>query len=186
MNNYEPRHTFMAVALVILLLSPLLILLLPSFVANSLHHTVGNWYVFVTGASYIGYSIGFLFLFLSALIIFLLNRSKISLGISAICILLSGVSFFIAAQCYTSLADNSISYSEIFSKEKHTYSWDEIEKVVYNEVPRNEGFPKYEFYFKDGGKIILAENGVVESLKDFIRNRLSNEGIQIEVIRGDG
>jgi hypothetical protein len=185
MRNYETRHIFMVLAFAILLLSPLFVLLLPSFVANSLYITTETWYVFVSGTSYIVYSVGFLFIFLSLLIIFLLNRSKTSLYISLVCILLAGASFYVAAQNYTSLAYDSISYREIFTKEKHTYAWDEIEKVVYNEVPRDENFSNYEFYFNDGEKLILVENGLVEALRGFIKSSLTNKGIQMEIIRSD-
>lgn len=170
----------MVIAIGILLLSPIFIMVLPLFVANTLYFTAGNWYVLVSGAIYIVYSIGFLFLILSAMILSLLDSSKVSIYISIACLILSGFFFLIASKNYISLGDDSISYREMFSKENHSYSWDEIERVVYYEVPRGGGFPQYEFYFDDGEKFVLAENGIVERLRIVIYNRLSQVDIEIE------
>jgi hypothetical protein len=179
-KSYESRHIFMVIAIGILLLSPIFVLILPLFVANTLYFTPGNWYVMVSGTVYIVYSIGFLFIFLSAMILALLDSSKVSIFISIACLVLSGFSFMVASQDYTSLGDDSISYRGIFSKEENTYSWNEIERVVYNEVPRGVGVSDYEFYFKDGKKFVLAESGIVEGLRNNISIRLSFEDIEIE------
>lgn len=179
-KNYETRHIFLVMAIGILLLAPILILILPLFVANTLYFTPGNWYVFVEGKSYIVYSVGFLFLFLSAMILFLLAGRKSSIYVCIICIVMSVFSFYIATQNYIALGDTSISYREIFSKTNHSYSWSEIERVVYNRVPSSEGFSEYEFHFNDGNTMILVENGIVKGLKDGIYSRLSNEKIKVE------
>lgn len=176
------RHIFMILAIAILLLSPVFVLLGPLFIANTLYHTSGNWYVFVSGASYIVYSVGCLLLFFSALILCLLDSSKPAIYMGIVSLILGGFSFVIAAQNYTNLADESISYRDIFSKEQHTYSWDEIERVVYKRIPRSKGFPKYEFHFTDGNKVILAENGIVERFRETIESRLGQEGIEVEKV----
>lgn len=179
-KNYETRHIFMAIAIGILLLAPVFILLMPLFVANTLYYTPRNWYVFVSGTSYFVYSIGFMFLFLSAMILFLLASRKSSIYISIACLLLGGVSFYVASQNYIAIGDASISYRETFSKVNHSYPWSEIERVIYNRVPRSEGFSEYEFYFNDGNNMILPENGIVKGLRDSIYNRLSYENIKVE------
>ncbi|SET16915.1 hypothetical protein SAMN05216389_106142 [Oceanobacillus limi] len=180
--HYETRHLFMAVAIAILFLSPVLLLLLPSFVANSLHNTDGSWFVFVPGGSYAVYGVGALFLIFAALLPFLLRIKKSSLLLAFICAILSVICFHIASQAYTSISDQSISYRYLFTSEEHQYSWDEIDRVVYNRIPKEEGFSDYEFYFSDGAKLQLKENGQLAELKSTIYKRLRKEEIRVEEV----
>ena len=181
LRDYEAlRYIFLIIAIGLLALSPIFLLTAPLLVANTLYHEAGLWYVFVSGTSYAVYGVGLLFLFLAAVIIFILNIKKSSIVIGVLCVLLSGISFVVASQEYTSLADDSISYREIFTKENHVYPWSEIEKVTYTKVPSNEGSPEYEFYFKDGNRMKLAENDLVRQYRISMDNRLKSEGIEIE------
>ena len=68
----------------------------------------------------------------------------------------------------------------MFTTESHTYSWSEIDRVVFHQVYNSEGFSEYEFHFKDGNELILVENGIVRGLRDSIVNRLNAEDITIE------
>ena len=179
-KDYEMKHIFMAIAICIAVVSPVFILLLPTFVANTLYHTPDSWYIFVSGKSYGVYSLGFLFLALSPLVLFLLAGRKFSIIISLVCLLVSGLSFYTASQNYTSLAANSISYRELFKTEQHSYAWSEIDRVIYHQVKDSEGFSEYEFHFKDGNELTLVENGVVSGMRTSIRNRLKTEDITIE------
>lgn len=182
-NSEVLRYFFLVIAIAMLTLSPVFLLTAPLFVANTLYHRVGTWYVFVSGTSYGVYAVGYLFLFLAAVIIFILNIKKSSIGIGVICVILSAISFVFASQEHTSLADDSISYREIFTTERHIYAWNEIEKVVYTRVPRSQGFSEYEFFFNDGNSMKLTENGIVKQFRDSLYNRLSSEGLKIEEIR---
>lgn len=181
-KDYEMKHIFMAIAICILVVSPIFIFLLPTFVANTLYHTPDNWYVFVSGKSYGVYSIGFLFLTLSPLALFLLadRNRKYSILTSIAFLLLSGLSFYVASLNYTSLATDSISYREMFTTENHSYSWSEIDQVIFHRAQEDEGFSEYEFRFNDGNELTLVENGTVRGLRDSIVNRLNAEDITIE------
>lgn len=179
-KNYEARHIFMAIAIVILVVSPVLLLLAPAFVANTLYHTAEDWHIFVPGVAYLFYGIGFLFLVLSPAIIFILNIGKKSLIFGLFFLLLSGISFYIASGPHTSLTNNSISYQLLFSTEKHSYSWDEVEKAIYYEIPSDEGFSKYEFFFSDGTSMELSENGYIAELREQIRLMVPVETIRTE------
>ena len=68
----------------------------------------------------------------------------------------------------------------LFSKEKHTYTWDEVEKANYYEIPSDEGFSKYEFFFVDGTSIELSENGHIGLLREHIRLKVPVESIRVE------
>jgi ABC-type transport system involved in multi-copper enzyme maturation permease subunit len=179
-KDYETRHIFMAIAICIAVISPVLILVLPTFIANTLYHTPDNWYIFVAGKTYGVYSIGFLFLTLSPFALFLLAGRKFSVLISIAFLLLSGLTFYVASLNYTSLATNSISYREMFTTENHTYSWSEIDRVIFNRMHEEDGFSEYEFHFNDGNEMTLVENSIVSGLRDSIVNRLNAEDIAIE------
>ena len=179
-KDYETRHIFMAIAICIAVVSPVIIFVLPTFVANTLYHTPDNWYIFVAGKTYGVYSIGFLFLTLSPFALFLLAGRKFSVLISIAFLVLSGLTFYVASLNYTSLSANSISYREMFTTENHSYSWSEIDRVIFNRAYEDEEFSKYEFHFNDGNELTLVENGVVRGLRDSIVNRLNAEDITIE------
>jgi len=178
MKNYEMKHIFMAIAICIAVLSPVLILVLPTFVANTLYHTPESWHMVVAGKTYGVYAVGFLFLVLSPLALFLLAGRKFSVLISIAFLLFSGLTFYIASLNYTSLETNSISYREMFKTEKNTYAWSDIDQVFYHEVDENEGYSKFEFHFMDGNELTLPERN--RGLRDSIINRLKAEDITIE------
>ena len=169
LQNDENRHVFMAIAIVILVTSPIFILLFPPFIANTLYHTSADWHIFVPGVAYLFYGFAFLFLALSPGIIFILDMTKKSIVFGMIFLFLSGISFYIASGPYISLRNDEISYRVLFSAEKHTHLWADIEKVNYYEVHSDEGFSKYEFFFKDGTSIELPENGHITLLRGQIR-----------------
>lgn len=179
-KDYEARHLFLALGIVILMVSPIFLLLFPAFIANTLYNTPEDWHIYVPGVAYVFYSIGFLFLVIAPAIIFILDIRKKSIIFGMTFLLLGGVFFYIASGPYKSLTSNSISYRVLFSTEKHTYSWEEVEKVVYYEIPSEEGFSKYEFFFSDGTSMELNENGHIRLLRENIRSKIPVETIRTE------
>ena len=177
---YETRHVFMAIAIVILLISPILLLIIPANVADTLYFSPDNWGVIVPGNGYVLYIVAFLFLLLASAILFLLDIKKISIIISILFLLASGVSFYFASATYIALSDDLISYRTLFSQKKHTYHWDEIEKAVYYDRLPGDGFPTYEFFFIDGNSMTLSENGHVKELSGGIRGRVIVEYVMAE------
>lgn len=182
LQNDENRHVFMAIAIIILVTSPVFILLFPPFIANTLHHTGTDWHIHVPGVAYLLYGIAFIFMALSPGIISILDMTKKSIVFAMIFLFLSGISFYIASGPYISLTNDGISYRAIFSAENHTHLWDDIEKANYYEVPSDEGFSKYEFYFKDGTSIELPENGHISLLRRQIKLKVEINRKQITEI----
>ncbi|MFC5603697.1 hypothetical protein [Sporosarcina koreensis] len=177
MKNYEVRHIFMAIGLGILVISPFLLLPLPTFVATNIHDPQG-WVVILPGKAYLLYAFGFLFLSASALILFVLNLSKAA-KIGSIASLLFSAFFFVSAiQIYTSLSGESISFRESLWSDRHSYAWEEVEKVHFNLAA--DGFPKYEFYFKDGNELTFSENGHIRMWRTAIEGELKKHEIEFE------
>ncbi|GEN84435.1 hypothetical protein SLU01_27470 [Sporosarcina luteola] len=175
-KNYEARHIFMAIAIGILVISPFLLLPLPTFIATNMHGTEG-WVVFVPGKAYLLYALGFLFLFVSSLVLFILNLSKVAKISSVIAVLISVAFFMSAVQKYTVLADDSITFRESIWTDRHTYAWNEVDNVKFNLAAK--GFPVYEFQFKDGAEMTLPENGHIRIMRTVIERKLKEYDVEI-------
>ncbi|MDW0118283.1 hypothetical protein QTL97_15220 [Sporosarcina thermotolerans] len=174
MYNYGARHIFMVIAIVILIMSPILLLPMPTFIASNMHGLQG-WVVYVPGKAYLLYGFGFLFLFGSAFILSILDLSKVAKIIS-ISILLISVAFFAsAAQNYTLFANDSIAFRESIWTDRQSYTWDELEIVKFD---LSAGLPKYEFRFKDGKEIALPENGYIRVFRSGIEGKLKEHRVE--------
>lgn len=176
-KNYETRHIFMTLGILTLIFAPIFLLFVPHTVSNIVHYTKGMWDVFVPGVNFLVYAIGFFLLFLSSMILFLLDIRKASISISVIFLCLSFAFFFFAAQSHISLGDHRISFSPIFSMKNYEYSWEEVEKIIRKD-PENRGYYDYEFVFNDGNKMVLSYNGYVRE----ILSRLSDKTKEMNII----
>lgn len=177
LNNYDARHIFLAIGIGILVITPFLLLPMPTFVATNLHNPNG-WAVILPGTAYFHYAIGFLFLAASAFILFILDISKAAKIGSVVSLLLSAFFFMSAIQKYTSLADESISFRESLWSDRYSYAWEEVEKVHFNLA--EEGFPKYVFHFKDGKELTFSENGHIRVWRTAIEGKLKKHDVELE------
>ena len=179
-KDYETRHLFLAAAIVILVLSPVVLLVLPTGVIGALYHSKSQLVIYVMGKSYLVYAAGLFFFFLSVFVIFLLWGKKSVVLVSLTCLVLSGFSFYIAAQHYISIGSDKLSYRMLFSSEEHNYHWKEIERATYYKDEYEKVTPTYEFIFSDGNSITLPENNYLKEYRHFIRNLMKNEGTELE------
>ncbi|WP_210468334.1 hypothetical protein [Sporosarcina sp. 6E9] len=177
---YETRHVYMAIAIVVLLISPILLLIIPSNVADTLYFSPDNWGVIVPGKGYVAYIIAFLFLLLAPATLFFLDIKRISIIFSLIFLLTSGVFFYYASLTYTALSNDSISFRTLFSQEQHIYLWEEIDKAFYYDRLPGDGFPEFVFIFIDGNRLRLTENGHVKELSGGIRSMANVEYIGVD------
>ncbi|WP_210597339.1 hypothetical protein [Bacillus suaedae] len=161
-------------------LSPVLLLLIPSFVANTIHHTSGSWHVIIPKEGYITYGVAFIFLCLAPFIVFIYDMKKKSIIIALILVFFSGVFFYLASFHFISIGGKSIMYREGYFKEEYHYSWDDVKKAEYYEVPRSDGFSTYNIFFEDGNTVSLKENGIVRNYRRAIYAKLSERNIAVE------
>ena len=180
MKNYEPRHIVLAIAISLFVLSPIVLLVLPTAVIGVLYHSPSQLVLYATSGSYLVYGAGLLFFCLSVLIIFLLWGRKLVMIVSLICLVLSGSSFYIAAQHYIAMGTDGLAYQLLFSSEEHIYRWDEIETAVYYQDESEQIASTYAFTFHDGESIDLPENAHLAEYKFFINNFLEEAGIELE------
>lgn len=155
-------------------------MVLPTGVIGALYHSKSQLVLYVVSKSYLVYAAGLFFIFLSVFVIFLLWGKKSVILVSLTCLVLSGFSFYIAAQHYISIGSDKLSYRMLFSTEEYNYHWNEIERAIYYEDEDEKVAPTYEFLFNDGNSIKLPENNYLREYKHFIRNLIKNEGTELE------
>lgn len=160
--NYEKRHFFMAIGIGVFMVSPLLLLFIPAFIANSIYFDPGTWIVIVPTLSYYLYGAGAFLIGVASLIIYFGNVNKLSVMIGIFLSIVGIFLFLFAAKPFTSIAADGISIREDLSNEFSHYDWSDIETVLYYEVPRSEGFNTYEFHFYDGRTLQLSKNGYMD------------------------
>jgi hypothetical protein len=178
-RNYERRHYFMAIGIAILFISPLLLIIMPSFVVNSLYHEPGTWVVVVPSNSYILYGAGFFLLVVAALTVYFFNVRKIAVLISIGFVMISSLLFYYGTKPFRAISDQGISYREEMTGEINTYTWEDINYIYYYDVDWSEGFDQYEFFFEDGKHIQVTQNGSVMPYSIAISNKLKEAKIDI-------
>ncbi|WP_433958341.1 hypothetical protein [Cytobacillus horneckiae] len=175
-KNYEPRQVFLVLCIATAIFSLILLLFIPQIIADIVHHTSGVWQVFVPKGNFVVYAVGFFLIFLSLFILFILDIKKKSILLSILCILLSIIPFYIGSQSYIIFANDSISYSPIFSAEKKKYTWDELSAVTYFKAKEGEK-SEYVFTFKDDNTITLEDNSYFGNIINPLQIKLKEIGI---------
>ncbi|MGG0288978.1 hypothetical protein ABEY41_28730 [Peribacillus butanolivorans] len=183
-KHFEPRYFFLAIGILIAVVSPIFLLITPQAIADAVHYKTGIWQVFVPGVNFVVYGIGCSFLVLAALVLFFLDIKKVSIILCSFLMLLSISSFYVASQSYKSLSEDSISYSTLFSLKEYTYSWEDVENINYYEGNDDE-FSEYVFFFNDGNSLSLSENGYIKKLKFMIIIKAEDLNLKMENIDKD-
>lgn len=168
----------MAIAICIAVAAPIFLIFVPQVIGNILHHTQGIWHVFIPGNAFLMYGISFLLLFLAAFLLFLFDMDKKSIITAIIFVPVSIVFIYVGSQSFQSLSENSISYQKLFSFNKHTYAWDEVDDIVYEKPEK--GRATYEFTFQDGNKLTFQENGYLKSIEMRLIHKARAVGIEID------
>lgn len=176
-RDYGRRYTFMALAIAVLFLSPIFLLILPSMIVHTIYFSSDTWFIFVPGSTYLIYGLGFIFLFLAPLVLFLLDIRKRSVIICLFFLLLSGVTFSVASKSYIAFADQTITYRANGWSSTSVYSWDEVDKVYYGKEDE-----QYEFVFHDGFTFRMGNSGKVSELRPSILRMLRYTGGEYETI----
>lgn len=171
----------MAIGISIVLFSPILLLFVPQTVANSFHYTEKLWYVFTPGVNFAVYAIGFLLLFISSMLLFILDIKKFSMILSLILASSALVCFFVASQSYKSLSEDFISYSPLFSFNDYTYAWNEVDSVILIDYKR-EGYSEFKFVFTDGNSMKLRYNKYFRAVQTRFYDKLQEMNLNIRVV----
>ncbi|MBK3494202.1 hypothetical protein JFL43_04890 [Viridibacillus sp. YIM B01967] len=182
-KRYETRHIFMVLAICTFLISPLFVLLVPLAVVHTIHYQYGVFLVYAPSVNYWVIGVGWFFVFLAFLLLFLLDVKKLSIVLSIICIIASGIVSFGGSTSYIKMTSDDISFRGIFAKENNIYGWDEVKKLIYYEMePEDKEASYYEFYFKDGQMLTIKENGHVAEAQRTFFSLVQDEGVEVQYV----
>lgn len=180
-KNYENKHVFLVIGILLPIFSPILLLMVPRTTAEILHKTNGVWEVFLTKENIIAYGIGILLLSIACLLIFFLNIRRISIVIGVILTLFGFSCFYLTSQSYKALGDESISFRPLSSFKDYNYSWDEVEKVIRTYYASDESL-EYEFVFKDGERMKLKYDKYASLIWGRFTDKVREKNLIIESI----
>ncbi|WP_062351918.1 hypothetical protein [Bacillus kwashiorkori] len=181
-RNYEPKHVFLALAICVLLSTPILLIIIPSTVANIIYTNEHVWHIFLPGDSYLVYGIGCLLIIIALFIIAIADIKKSSIITGIIGLVFAFTSFYFAAQAYKIFSDEGITYRTLFPYEQNSYKWNEVETIThYRDMSGDES--KYEFIFHDGIKLEIPENEYFRLIRNKVSNRMYSMDKEIIEIR---
>ncbi|WP_066300126.1 hypothetical protein [Bacillus sp. FJAT-29937] len=179
-KNYQPKHVFLAIGICIAVSSPFLLIFAPQTIADSVYYTKGIYQVvFVPGENYIVYGIGLFLLIIAAMIISIFDIRKFSIILSFVFVCLSIIPFWMASQSFKLISEDGLSYRTLFSKQDLSYSWSEVEKVIYYKGEKGD-FPEYEFLFIDGNQLKFKANAYFQMVVPLVTDRLKKVNVSIE------
>ncbi|TQR20283.1 hypothetical protein [Psychrobacillus vulpis] len=182
-RRYEARHIFMAIGACIALFSPILLLIVPLLVVNTLYYKRGIWITYAPGENYMVFGISVFFLVLACAMLWYFDVQKWAIGISLGCVIVSCIVFYIASLSYVTLSDEEISYRTLLSNEKRTYAWEELEQLVYYvKLPEDDEMSHYEFYFKDGEMLTIRQNSLVTEIQGSLNSKVRGMGIPLKYV----
>lgn len=177
LNQHETYHTCLAYGLLLLGLFPPLMFFGPKIVAMTFHETPSTLFVQMPKSSYIMYGVGLLMLSVTLLLQYALKLSTKAKVVGSILFLLAIFCLADGSQRFNRMGLDSLIFKESLMSQKHEYAWEDIEKVVYWEVPK-EGWPKYDFHFKDGNLMILSDSEIVKGWRNIIERKLNESEIE--------
>ncbi len=159
----ENRHMFLAISVCTLLLSPLIIIIGPLFIAQTLFYERGYWLIQAPSVNYILFTIGFILLTGAFIILWLKDVNKKSVLFAGILIVACVVLLVGASSSYEKIMPGAITIKSPFSFEKQVYAWEDVEKVDYYLYKEHRNDRYFMFYFKDGSSWRLNQSGYVTS-----------------------
>ncbi|KRG11954.1 hypothetical protein ACA29_12580 [Lederbergia galactosidilytica] len=180
-KNYETKHIFMAIAICFILASPIIIIYIPMMFAQFFHYTPKVWQVFVPMENYLVCAVGLIFLIAAFFLLFFLDFHKKSIAIFLLLLVLSIASFYIMTQSYQRLAEDHLSYQQLFTTHQYSYRWEDVKEV--RQTIEKEGHSKYTFVFHDGNNLTIGEDGYFKEIKNKVINTLENNKIEFVQIR---
>lgn len=164
---------FFVFALGLALLSPLIILLVPITVIDTLYFSKENIVIITPIKNFVLITIAML-LVIAGIVILGFKRNILTYSIVVILLIASAVSFYLSTISYT-----AIQQSQIVMKNGHTaeiFPWHDLQEVVYEYETNSPG--TYYFKTKNHQEFMIQENGQFNSEKKQTIYRVAkNNGI---------
>lgn len=180
MRNYSSRHIFMAIGICLLLFSPILWIIAPVVVTETIYYERDSWLTYVYPQSFQLYAVAIGLLVIAPILLWLIDVKRWTIVLSIGLIILSGVSFYGASLGYFQLRDETVAYRLPFENEVKTYEWMEIAEVTYHVRPPESNEPSwYTFTFIDGNQTEINETRFVSHVQGKLNSRVRTLGIPL-------
>ncbi|MGG0668681.1 hypothetical protein [Sporosarcina koreensis] len=180
LDKIGSRQIFMAITIGIFVCSPIFVLIVPLFIANALYQESNTWAVVVPAKAFMSFGLGALFLITATFLLWIMSVNKKSKWLAAICVLLSILLMVDGSGRYVGVSTDGISFKRGLAGANQHYEWSNIQQVVYREFPEEGGFPKFDFYFKDGEMVTLPENRDMRIFTNTLTKVLQKEEIEFK------
>lgn len=180
MRNYGPRHIFMAIGISLLLFSPILWIIAPILVTETIYYERDSWLTYVYPRSVQLYALAIALLVFAPVLLWLADVKKWVVGVAALLMVLSGVCFYGAGLGYFQLREETIAYRLPFESELKTYEWAEVAEVTYHVRPADSQESSwYTFTFADGNQTEINETRLVSQAQGKLNSRVRSLGIPL-------
>ncbi|THE13578.1 hypothetical protein E1I69_06590 [Bacillus timonensis] len=179
-RNYEKRHFFVSIAVIIAVSIPFAVPFFPFIISDVMYATRETWFIQTPKAAYFLWGAGFLLWLLATIIIYYFNVNKASLIVGIVMFILSFIPIVLGANHYKELSDDGVTFSEISTLDQKHYKWDEINKIVYHLEKEKGKRSILEFQFKDGNNVKLVRDSHLSN--DYYKLREKISEYQIEFV----
>ncbi|MFC4354012.1 hypothetical protein ACFO0S_02880 [Chryseomicrobium palamuruense] len=180
MRDYGPRHIFMAIGISLLLFSPILWLIAPILVTETIYYERDSWLTYVYPKSLQLYGVAIALVVIAPVLLWLVDVKKWTIGLASALIVISGVCFYGAGLGYFQLREETVAYRLPFEKELKTYDWAEVAEVIYHIRPAESEEPSwYTFTFTDGSQTEINETRIVTQAQGKLNSRVRTLGIPL-------
>lgn len=178
-KNYQTKHIFLIIAILTAIFGPISYFFIPQTVADIVHHKDGVWFVSVPKENFTTFAVGFLFIFIASMTLFLLDIKKISIIISILFLGCAFAAFYLASQSFGSLSTENITYSPLSTTEKYTYTWEQVDKIIHHRTESGD-ISNYEFVFNDGKSFTIKDSPYFKSKSLKFNKQLMESNIEVE------
>ena len=165
-NKPQLKLVFLVFASCIFIFSPLLILFIPLFFSVTFFYEKYTWVYYTPSINFLLIGIAVALLFLTCLVILIVNKKKLMYTLTAILTIAALVLIVGSGMSYLKISPDGMKVRHAFQLEEKVYVWSDMEKVEYYPVAdNNEGSASYIVRFKDGETYKFNETADVELVR---------------------
>jgi len=170
----------MALAICLLLFSPIIWLITPIIVTETAYYVRNGLFTYVYPASYQIYGVAVAALVAAPLLLWLANVKKWTVVTAVLLLAASGYCFYGAALGYFQVTEEEIGYRSPFQTELQTYEWTDVEEVIYHTRPPEAEDPSwYTFRFTDGQSTEINETRLVTQAQGKLNSMIRGQRIPL-------
>ncbi|HWI47296.1 MAG TPA: hypothetical protein VNU45_03605, partial [Rummeliibacillus sp.] len=157
-RDYHPP-VLLVLSICTLVFSPLVILLMPLILSETIYFDRDNWIIVTPNVNYILIAVSSLCILFILLLFYFFKINMYSLSIGSGLLIISLLLVYASAKSCIIISEQGIQTQGPITK-KHTYDWKDIKRID-NQLEKSAGTRRhYIFYFHNGEKLTIMQNGL--------------------------